>query len=124
MKSNSRALLGLTVLAGLLTAGPARAEDAVQSCEVPDYLLTTESALPKVADAIKSRHPLDILVAPPSQPSNTILRARRLPCVKWQQTEQPDGQKLCPISETYSLPHPSLASIRAVVRRKILAVVG
>src|SRR5258708_40245682 len=62
MKSNSRALLGLTVLAGLLTAAPSRAEDAVQSCEVPDYLLATESALPKVADAIKSRHPLDILV--------------------------------------------------------------
>jgi hypothetical protein len=31
-------------------------------CDVPDYLLTTESALPKVADAVKNRHPLDILV--------------------------------------------------------------
>ena len=39
-----------------------RAEDAPQSCEVPAYLLTTESALPKVADAVKSGHPLDILV--------------------------------------------------------------
>jgi hypothetical protein len=64
MRSNSGAILGLTMLAGLLTAAPAavRAEDAPQSCEVPDYLLTTESGLPKVADAVKSGHPLDILV--------------------------------------------------------------
>jgi lysophospholipase L1-like esterase len=39
-----------------------RAEDAPQSCEVPDYLLTTESGLPKVTDAVKSGHSLDILV--------------------------------------------------------------
>jgi hypothetical protein len=62
MKSNSGAILGLTLLAGLLTAAPARAEDAPQSCEVPAYLLTSESALPKVADAVKSGHPLEILV--------------------------------------------------------------
>src|SRR6202158_5626637 len=62
MKPNSGAILGLTVLAGLLTAAVARAEDAPQSCEVPPYLLTSESALPKVADAVKSGHPLDILV--------------------------------------------------------------
>src|ERR1700737_4152831 len=62
MKSNSGAILGLTLLAGLLTAAPARVEDASQSCEVPAYLLTSESALPKVADAVKSGHPLDILV--------------------------------------------------------------
>jgi hypothetical protein len=62
MKSNSGAILGLTLLAGLLTAAPARAEDAPQSCEVPAYLLTSESALPKVADAVKSGRPLDILV--------------------------------------------------------------
>jgi hypothetical protein len=55
-------VLGLTLLAGLLTAVSARAEDAAQSCEVPDYLLTSESALPKVADAIKAGHSLDILV--------------------------------------------------------------
>jgi lysophospholipase L1-like esterase len=35
---------------------------APQSCDVPDYLLSSESSLPKVADAVKSRHPLDILV--------------------------------------------------------------
>jgi hypothetical protein len=62
MKSNSGAILGLTMLAGCWIAAPARAEDAPQSCEVPAYLLTSESALPKVADAVKSGHPLDILV--------------------------------------------------------------
>ena len=62
MKSNSGAFLGVVVLAALLTAAPARAEDAPQSCEVPTYLLASESALPKVADAVKSGRPLDILV--------------------------------------------------------------
>jgi GDSL-like lipase/acylhydrolase family protein len=64
MPSNSGAILGLTMLAGLLAAVPVavRAEDAPQSCEVPAYLLTTESPLPKVADAVKSSRPLDILV--------------------------------------------------------------
>jgi hypothetical protein len=66
---NSGAILGLMLLAGLLTVAPAcaedtpaRAENAPQSCEVPDYLLTTESSLPKVADAVKTGHSLDILV--------------------------------------------------------------
>jgi hypothetical protein len=63
MKSDSGAIVGLTLLAGLLTAAvPARAEDATASCDVPAYLLTTESALPKVADAVKGGRPLDILV--------------------------------------------------------------
>jgi lysophospholipase L1-like esterase len=64
MQSNSGAILGLTMLAGLLTAVPVpvRAEDPPQSCEVPSYLLTTESSLPKVAETVKSGHPLDILV--------------------------------------------------------------
>jgi lysophospholipase L1-like esterase len=82
------AFLGLNLLAGLLTAVSARAQDSSkdtskdasqdasqttpqaattqaatpQSCDVPDYLLSSESSLPKVADAVKSRHPLDILV--------------------------------------------------------------
>ena len=67
MKSNSGivsgVVLGLTLLAGVLAAVPARAEDAPQSCgEVPAYLLTSDSALPKVAEAVKSGHTLDILV--------------------------------------------------------------
>ena len=62
MKSDSGAILALTLLAGLLTAAPARAEDMPHNCEVPAYLLTSESALPKVADAVKSGRPLDILV--------------------------------------------------------------
>ena len=62
MKSNSGAALALTLLAGLLTAAPARAEDAPASCEVPAHLLTSESSLPKVAEAVKSGHSLDILV--------------------------------------------------------------
>jgi hypothetical protein len=62
MKSNSGAALALTLLAGLLTAAPARAEDAPPSCEVPAHLLTSESSLAKVAEAVKSGHSLDILV--------------------------------------------------------------
>ncbi len=62
MKSNSAAVLSLTLLAGLLAAVPVRAEDAAPACDVPAYLLTTESALPKVADALKTGRPLDILV--------------------------------------------------------------
>ena len=63
MKSDSGAIVGLTLLAGLLTAVvPARAEDAAASCDVPGYLLTTESVLAKVADAVKGGRPLDILV--------------------------------------------------------------
>src|SRR6266403_2329246 len=62
MKSNSGVILALMLLAGLLTAAPARVEDAPASCEVPAYLLTSESSLPKVAEAVKSGHSLDILV--------------------------------------------------------------
>ncbi len=62
MKSNSAAVLGLMLLAGFSTLAPARAEDAAQTCDVPAYLLTSESALPKVAEAVKSGHPLDVLV--------------------------------------------------------------
>jgi lysophospholipase L1-like esterase len=62
MKSNSGLVLGLMLLTGLLTALPARAEDVAQSCEVPDYLLSSESSLPKIAEAVKDGHPLEILV--------------------------------------------------------------
>jgi hypothetical protein len=62
MKSNSASLLGLVLLACFLSAAPARAEDAARNCDVPAYLLATESPLPKVAEAIKKGSPLDILV--------------------------------------------------------------
>jgi hypothetical protein len=75
MKSNSGTILGLMLLAGLLTVGPARAEDPASnpapSCEVPDYLLASESSLPKVADAVKGGHSLDILVV--GSRSSTIM---------------------------------------------------
>jgi len=53
---------GLMLLAGLLTAPFARAEDAASNCDVPAYLLQSESPLPKVTDAVKGGRPLDILV--------------------------------------------------------------
>jgi hypothetical protein len=63
MKSNSGAVLGLMLLAGLLAAAaPARAEDTPASCEVPAHLLTSENSLRKVAEAVKSGQALDILV--------------------------------------------------------------
>jgi hypothetical protein len=58
----SRGLLGLMVLTGCLAATPLYAEDNPPTCEVPDYLLSTESALPKVADAVKGGRALNILV--------------------------------------------------------------
>ena len=62
--------LCLTLLAALTVAGFARAEDA-QTCEVPAYLLTTDSTLSKVADAIKNARPLNVLVV--GSRSSTIL---------------------------------------------------
>ena len=58
----SGAILSLMLLAGALTAASARAEDTHQNCDVPAYLLSSESTLPKVEAAIKSGRPLDILV--------------------------------------------------------------
>jgi hypothetical protein len=62
MKANLKAVLSLTMLASLLAAVPARAEDAPPSCEVPAYLLSSESSLPKVAEAVKTGGKLDVLV--------------------------------------------------------------
>ena len=55
-------VLGLALLAAFVAAGPLRAEDAPQSCDVPSSLLVTESPLPKVEAAVKAGKPLDILV--------------------------------------------------------------
>jgi hypothetical protein len=62
MRSNSGTVLGLIMLAGFLAAAPARAEDAPATCDVPAYLLSSESSLPKVAEAVKNGRPLEILV--------------------------------------------------------------
>ena len=62
MQSNPVIFLGLIVVAGLLAVAPARAENAPANCEVPAYLLTTESALPKVETAIVSDRRLEVLV--------------------------------------------------------------
>jgi lysophospholipase L1-like esterase len=62
MKFVSGFILSVSVLAGLLTALSARAEDAPAACEVPDYLLASDNALPKVAEAIKAGGSLNILV--------------------------------------------------------------
>ena len=62
MRSGISAALGLTLLAAFLAMDSARAEDARQPCDVPAYLLNSESALPKVAEAVKNGQPLTILV--------------------------------------------------------------
>jgi len=70
MRPRFGAVLGLTLAAGLAVAGLARAEDA-PTCEVPAYLLTTDSTLSKVADAVKNAQPLNVLVV--GSRSSTIL---------------------------------------------------
>jgi ABC-type amino acid transport substrate-binding protein len=62
MRADLKAILSLTMLAGLLAAVSARAEGAPQTCEVPAYLLSSESSLPKVAESVKTAGKLDILV--------------------------------------------------------------
>ncbi|NOJ49015.1 SGNH/GDSL hydrolase family protein [Bradyrhizobium archetypum] len=73
MRPGSGAVLVLTLLAGLAAAGSARAQDAAtpQACDVPPYLLSTESTLPKVAEAVKNARPLTVLVV--GSRSSTIL---------------------------------------------------
>jgi len=64
----AKVLLSLVLLCGGLAAPVARAEDAAApaaapaACELPAYLLNSESKLPKVAEAIKTGKPLEILV--------------------------------------------------------------
>jgi hypothetical protein len=71
MRSGSWTIAGLVSLAGLFGNSPLFAEDPAPRCEVPAYLLTSESTLPKVADAVKNGRPLDILVI--GSRSSTIL---------------------------------------------------
>jgi hypothetical protein len=62
MKFVSGTVLSVSVLAGFLAAVPVRAEDPPATCEVPDYILSADNALPKVAEVIKASRPLNILV--------------------------------------------------------------
>jgi hypothetical protein len=62
MRPDLRTVLGLAMLAALLAVAPARAEDAPPVCELPAYLLASESSLPKVTEAVKNAQKLDILV--------------------------------------------------------------
>ncbi len=72
-------ILAALAMAALLAGMPARADDAPQNapppessqngsqdksptCDIPAHLLTTDSALKKVADAVKNSQPLNILV--------------------------------------------------------------
>ncbi len=55
-------ILSVMLLAGLVAAPPARAEDAPEACDVPAHLLSSESTLAKVAAAIKGGKPLNVLV--------------------------------------------------------------
>lgn len=50
------------LIAALLLAGPARADPTAGSCDVPGYLLTTESALAKVKAAVQPGGKLNVLV--------------------------------------------------------------
>ena len=83
MKSNPVMILGLTVFAGLLAIlpamAPARAEDAPANCEVPAYLLTTESPLPKVEAAIVGERRLEVLVVGSRSSSITASEASAYP---------------------------------------------
>lgn len=65
----AKVLLSLILLCSGLAAPVARADDPAltaspvpAACELPPYLLTSESRLPKVAGAVKAGKPLDILV--------------------------------------------------------------
>jgi hypothetical protein len=84
MRSRFPAALALTLFAAfavagaaLAVAGAALAQDKgpaaapAQTCDVPAYLLNTESSLPKVAEAVKGARPLTILVV--GSRSSTIL---------------------------------------------------
>jgi hypothetical protein len=61
-RPNSGSILGLIALAGILTVASARAADSEQDCQVPAYLLESESPLAKVAEAVKKDRSLNILV--------------------------------------------------------------
>lgn len=56
-----KCVVSILALTGFLSVGSARAQDD-PACQVPAYLLTTESPLRKVAEAVKNRKQLNVLV--------------------------------------------------------------
>jgi hypothetical protein len=62
MRAIGTPILGLMLLAGLSAGAPLCAEDAAKHCDVPAYLLTSDSPLARVASTVKAGGPLDILV--------------------------------------------------------------
>ena len=96
MKFVSGAILSVSLLAGFLAAVPVRAEDAAcgcaapAACEVPDYLLSGDNVLPKVAEAIKAGGPLNILVV--GSRSSTINVGRE--CFGGSRLSRPDAGRL------------------------------
>ena len=62
MRAIGRPILGLMMLAGLTAGAPLCAEDAPKNCDVPAYLLTSDSQLTRVASAVKAGGPFEILV--------------------------------------------------------------
>jgi lysophospholipase L1-like esterase len=95
MSCNLAAILATFAVTALLVATPARADetpspppaDSSQSsspdksptCDVPPHLLTTDSALTKVADAVKNSQPLNILVVGSRSSSITASEASAYP---------------------------------------------
>ena len=61
-------------------AAPAAASGLKQPCDVPAYLLSTESKLEKVSDAVKNRNKLDVLVI--GSRSSSLAAATGLPLSK------------------------------------------
>ena len=61
-KAVCRPFLGLSMLVACCAAAPTHAEDAAHSCDVPAYLLASESSLPKVEQSLKADRRLEILV--------------------------------------------------------------
>ncbi len=84
------AVLRMTLLAALLwpvsafaetPAGPTpSAPEAKQVCDVPAYLLGTESALNKVGEAVRTRNKLDVLVV--GSRSSSLAAATGVPLTK------------------------------------------
>ena len=79
MKAALRTMLGLTLVAACWAIGPARADDPPPSCDVPAYLLSTESALLKVEAAIKNGQPLNMLLVGSRSSSIPSLEASAYP---------------------------------------------